>query len=61
MITMKKHLIKMITLLAFSSILLSSCSMEYRERRRQHNEGRHDHDHDHDHDHSNDRHYYNNR
>lgn len=52
---MKKQIIRIITLLAFSSVLLSSCSMEYRERRRTHNQGgRHDNDRDHNHD---DHHY----
>lgn len=48
---MKKYIIRMITLVAFSTVLLSSCSVEYRERHR------HDRDHDHDH-HDHDRNYY---
>lgn len=52
---MKKYLIKMIALMAVASVLLSSCSVEYRERHR-HDRGYDHHDHDRDHDH----HYYNN-
>jgi len=45
---MKKNLIKMITLVAFSTVLLSSCSMEYRQNRRKQRDNNHQHDHDHD-------------
>ncbi|PTR01202.1 hypothetical protein C8P68_101436 [Mucilaginibacter yixingensis] len=41
----------MITLMAFTSVLLSSCSVEYRERHRRHDDG---------HDHNRDHHYYQN-
>lgn len=56
---MKKQLTRMITLLAVSSVLLSSCSVAYREHRRQIRDERHSHDHDHDHDDHHDDHHYN--
>jgi len=48
---MKKQLTRMITLLAVASVMLSSCSVAYREHRRHIRDERHSHDHDHDHDH----------
>jgi hypothetical protein len=42
---MKKHIIRLITLLIFASAI-SSCSVEYRERHRHHYDDHHDHDHD---------------
>jgi len=47
---MKKLIYKLMALLLFSSVLLSSCSVEYRERHRKAAEDSHAHDHDHDHD-----------
>lgn len=55
---MKKQLIRMITLLAISSALLSSCSVAYREHRKQIRDEKHSHDHDHD-DHDNHDNHYN--
>jgi outer membrane biogenesis lipoprotein LolB len=52
---MKKQIIRMITLLAFSSVLLTSCSVEYRQRHA-HRDGRNDRDH---HDDHHDDHHYN--
>jgi ABC-type nickel/cobalt efflux system permease component RcnA len=42
---MKKHFFKIMALLLFTSMAISSCSVEYRERR-QHDREQHDHDHD---------------
>lgn len=53
---MKKHIIKLATLLLFTSVAISSCSVEYRERRMHRNDPNwHDHDHDH---HYDDHHHY---
>jgi ABC-type nickel/cobalt efflux system permease component RcnA len=50
--TMKKQVIRLIALLIFASVAMSSCSVEYRERHRHHYDDR-DHDnHDHDRDHN---------
>jgi ABC-type Zn2+ transport system substrate-binding protein/surface adhesin len=46
---MKTQIIRLITLLIFASVAISSCSVEYRERHRRHNDDHHDRDHDHDH------------
>jgi len=54
---MKKHIVKLLTLVLFASVGLQSCSVEYREKRRHEREQHHDHDHDNDH-HDN-RNYYN--
>jgi len=52
---MKKQIIRLIALLIFASVAMSSCSVEYREHRRHHYDDRHDdRDHGHDHDHDND-------
>lgn len=53
---MKNYMIKLIALLMFASVAVSSCSMEYREHRRAE---RHDRGHDHDHDDHHDDHHYN--
>lgn len=54
---MKKHVIKLVTLLIFTSVALSSCSVEYRERRmHRHDPNWHDDHHDNHHD---DHHYDN--
>lgn len=54
---MKKHIIKLVTLLLFTSVAVSSCSLEYRERRMHRNDpnwhDQHDRDHNH-HDHHDD-------
>jgi len=45
---MKKHFLKIITLLIFASVAISSCSVEYREHRRDrmdHHDDHHDDDH----------------
>jgi ABC-type Zn2+ transport system substrate-binding protein/surface adhesin len=60
---MKKQMIRMITLLAFSSVLLSSCAVGYRQNRnRTHDDRRnsrgHDRDHDNNHDHNDHNNYY---
>jgi ABC-type Zn2+ transport system substrate-binding protein/surface adhesin len=47
---MKKYTIRMIALLVFASVAVSSCSMEYRQHRKE--QRGHDHDHDHDNDHN---------
>jgi hypothetical protein len=39
---MKKHFLKIVTLLIFASVAISSCSVQYRERQRSH----HDHNND---------------
>lgn len=57
---MKKHIIKMVTLLIFTSVALSSCSVEYRERRMHRNDPNwHDPHNDHHDDHHDDHHYDN--
>jgi len=43
--------------MAFTAVLCSSCSLEYRERHGRHDAGR-NHDHDHDHDHNYYRNYH---
>lgn len=48
---MKKQIIRLIALLIFASVAVSSCSVEYREHHRYHHDDDH-HDHDHDHDHN---------
>lgn len=45
---MKKGIYRLIALLLFSSVLFTSCTVEYREHHRKAVEDRHDHDHDHD-------------
>ena len=48
---MKKQVIRLIALLVFASVAMSSCSVEYREAHRHHNDGdRHEHEEHHDHD-----------
>ena len=54
---MKKQLTQIIILLAVTSVLLSSCSVAYRDHQRQIRNNRHNHYHDRDHDH--DHHYHN--
>lgn len=52
---MKKQIMRLIALLIFASVAISSCSIEYREHHRRHWDD-HDHDHDrddHDHDYRN--------
>ncbi|MES2279570.1 MAG: hypothetical protein V4592_26285 [Bacteroidota bacterium] len=49
---MKKYLIRMIALMMFASVAISSCSVEYRQHRKE--QRGHDHDHD---DHHDDHHY----
>jgi len=45
---MKKQMIRLIALLIFASVTISSCSIEYREGHRHHAEEHHDNgDHDH--------------
>ena len=53
---MKKQIVRLIALLIFASMAISSCSIEYREEHRHHRDDeRHDHDRDHDeHDHDHD-------
>ena len=46
---MKKQIMRLIALLIFASIAISSCSVEYREEHRHHRDDEH-HDHDRDHD-----------
>jgi hypothetical protein len=61
---MKKHIVRMIALLIVSSIVISSCSVQYREHYRAHNsrDNRHDAGYDHndhrDHDYRNNSNYY---
>jgi hypothetical protein len=43
---MKKYGMKMVALLVFASVAISSCSIEYRERRRNDREHEHDRGHD---------------
>lgn len=50
---MKKYMIKLVALMLFTSVAISSCSVEYRQR---HMRGQ-----DHSHDHDNDHHYDNGR
>jgi hypothetical protein len=57
---MKKYLIRMIMLLAFTSVTITSCSLEYRQHRRETRDKDRDHNRDHD-DHHNDDHRNNNR
>ncbi len=54
---MKKYIIKMVALLLFTSVAISSCSLEYRERRSHRNDPNWHDPHGHDRDH--DRHYDN--
>jgi hypothetical protein len=56
---MKKQMIRMITLLAFSSVLLSSCAVGYRQNRR-HDDRRNSRGHNRDHDSNRDRNDHNN-
>jgi hypothetical protein len=49
---MKKQMIRLIALLIFASVTISSCSIEYREGHRRHMDDHHDHD-NHDHDYRN--------
>jgi len=46
--TMKKQIIRLIALLIFASVAMSSCSVEYREHHRHHWEDEHHEHHDHD-------------
>jgi hypothetical protein len=55
---MKTQIIRLIALLMFASVALSSCSVEYRERHRHHDDNDH-HDNDHHDDHHNYRNYNN--
>jgi ABC-type Zn2+ transport system substrate-binding protein/surface adhesin len=55
---MKKHFVKLLTLVIFASIGLQSCSVAYRENRHKRDEQR-QHDRDHDHDHDNNHNYRN--
>jgi ABC-type nickel/cobalt efflux system permease component RcnA len=57
---MKKYMIKMAALLLFTSVAISSCSLEYRERRNHRNDPNwHDpHGHDHDDHHYDNNHHY---
>lgn len=58
---MKKQVIKMITLLAFSTVLMSGCAMEYQGHRRSYDKHHHsDGDHNRGHDRDHDYHHYNN-
>ncbi|HEY8780057.1 MAG TPA: hypothetical protein VIM16_00420 [Mucilaginibacter sp.] len=45
---MKKYILRMIALLVFASVALSSCSVEYRNAHRGHRDGDHSHDQGHD-------------
>ena len=47
---MKTQIVRLIALLIFASVALSSCSVEYREHHRHHYDDHHDDHHDHDHD-----------
>lgn len=48
---MKKQIVRLIALLIFASVAMSSCSVEYREHHRHHwDDEHHEHDHDRDHD-----------
>ncbi len=47
---MKKLMYKLMALMLFSSVLFTSCSVEYRQRHHRTVDDRHAHDHDHDHD-----------
>ncbi|HTK21526.1 MAG TPA: hypothetical protein VL442_18535 [Mucilaginibacter sp.] len=51
---MKKQITRLIALLIFASVAMSSCSVEYREGHRHHrDDDHHDRDRDHDHDYRN--------
>lgn len=57
---MKKYIIKVVTLLLFTSVALSSCSLDYRERRAHRNDPNWHDSHDRGgHDHHDDHHYDN--
>jgi hypothetical protein len=45
---MKKQIIRLVALLIFASVAVSSCSVEYREGHRRHYDDHHDRDRDHD-------------
>lgn len=47
---MKKQIIRLIALLIFASVAMSSCSVEYREHHRRHWDDEHHHDRDDEHD-----------
>ena len=49
---MKKQIMRLLALLIFASVAMSSCSVEYREHHRYHHDDDH-HDRDHDHDYRN--------
>jgi ABC-type Zn2+ transport system substrate-binding protein/surface adhesin len=51
---MKKQFLKIVTLLLFATVAISSCSVEYR----QHRQYGHDYDHDHHDDRHDDEHHY---
>jgi hypothetical protein len=53
---MKKHIIKLATLLLFTSVAISSCSVDYRERRKHRNDPNWHDPHSRDRDHHYDRH-----
>jgi hypothetical protein len=60
---MKKQIVRLIALLIFASVAMSSCSVEYRERHHRHhmNDDRHERyrNHDRDYNRDNDNHYRN--
>jgi hypothetical protein len=46
---MKTQIIRLIALLVFASVAMSSCSVQYRERHRHHDNDQHNNDHNQDH------------
>ncbi|MDB4923946.1 MAG: hypothetical protein JWR23_2 [Mucilaginibacter sp.] len=57
---MKKYVIKMVTLLVFASVTITSCSLEYRQRRMHERDNDRGRDNDRNRDHDNNDHHYDN-